>query len=53
MHWFETLIWGWANFYADLLTAIGLIGLGACVVHYMMAIGDFAERMATKFEDQH
>ena len=52
MHWFEKLMWGLVHFYADLLTVVGLIGLGACVLHYMMAISDCAERMAKRHEHQ-
>lgn len=44
MHWFDALMWGWVHFYADVLTLVGLIGLFACVVRGVIAVGDAAER---------
>lgn len=48
MHWFETIMWSWLHFYADILTAAGLIGLYACIVRGIMAFGDWTERTARK-----
>lgn len=44
MKWFDTMMWGWLRFYADVFTLVGLIGLFACVVRVVIAFGDLAER---------
>lgn len=49
MKWFDTMMWGWLRFYADILTAAGLIGLFVLLVRGVMAIGDFAERAVKRW----
>ena len=45
---FERVMWGWLALYADILTAVGLVGLLVIVTRGLMAFGDIAAKIGGK-----